>query len=284
MIDNITIKTTISNQDWLINQFDWKKTSVSKTDKVLSYSYKLENLKLFLVGNKLTIQNSLHKYYKGNNYTPFSYDEFTDAVAQLSDTVQTDLTNALIPKFEFGINIPVANEPNFYLQDIEAYQPKAIVPLDSSNRRANLYYNSERLRLKIYNKTVVANIPNNMLRLEITRNSKSKYLQQIQSIENLLNINNYIILKDELLNHFNKLQFKQSFSLDNSLNSTDIYKLLSLQSLGILEVSNALKQTQEQKTYEYHKALLNKLVKSKSNTKTNKIYLSSVISQNLALL
>ena len=45
-----------------------------------------------------------------------------------------------------------------YLNQIEAYKPKSIVPLDSSNRRSNLYYDSERLRLKIYDKTKESNL------------------------------------------------------------------------------------------------------------------------------
>lgn len=283
MIDNSTIKIPVTNTKWLKSNFDWSQTANAQTKDVYAYTAHLNGLRLKLKEDKLTISNSIHKYYKGNNYTDFSYTEVKDAFSKLSNDLETDLNKALIPKFEFGINLLVENTPNYYLDQIEAFKPKSIVPLDSSNRRSNLYYDTERLRTKIYNKTTESSLSYNMLRLEVTRKSSSKYLAHIQTIEDLLNQNNYITLKDELLNQFNKFQFKESFDFSEITSANELYRILAIQNSGLLNTQNILKASLKAKTYEYQKAQINKQIEKYKLPNTYNIYLKNIINQVLEL-
>lgn len=283
MIDNCTIKTKVKSSKWLLNQFDWAQFSDIKAEKIYFNTTTAYGFKLKLVEDRLTIVNSIHKYFKENNYSHFYYSEVKEAFNKLFDSLGVNINQALIPKFEFGINLLVDEEPQHYLDDIDSIKPKGIVPLDTSHRRSNLYYNTERMKSKLYDKTRESILPYNLLRFEITRKSASKYLKHIQSVEDLLNYDNYISLKDELVKQFNKFQFKTSYDFSNCSSPSEYYRMSAIQSNGLLKTQSDLKNISKPDAYGYQVSQMNKQIKKYIIHNSKKEYLLDQIYDTLSL-
>lgn len=84
---------------------------------VQAYTSKLDNLYLKMRGDTMTISNSIHKYYKGNNYTDFAYTDLVDSFYSLeSDLNLPIIEKGKILKLEVGCNIlPEENELDYWV-------------------------------------------------------------------------------------------------------------------------------------------------------------------------
>jgi len=189
-------------------------------DFVKSYVYKHQNLNVQLtmnLGPVLKITNSLHKYYKGNNHSDFSYSEIKDALFKLSDDLSLSIFNGRITRLDYGLNLPMDAEKIYPL--FKSYKGKEF---DKLKNRRNLYGKKvflSQMAIKGYNKTFENNknrnssekLAMNVFRFEIEV-SKMVHIQKrkkpipILKVKDLLEVKNLQLLKEDILNKYDSIE------------------------------------------------------------------------------
>lgn len=83
---------------------------------ITGYSSKIENLKLFMTDESLYITNSIHKYWKENNYTDYTLTDIVKTICKLEDKLGFPIQNNKITRIAYGCVIredPYLNFPNW---------------------------------------------------------------------------------------------------------------------------------------------------------------------------
>ena len=91
------------------------------------YVYYNPNYRDFYVtfqNGKVIIRGSLHKFYKGNNYTAFSKSQIENAIAEFCEIFMIDENdkNIRFTLLEFGLNVPLNNLPLLYAKCMINYK------------------------------------------------------------------------------------------------------------------------------------------------------------------
>jgi hypothetical protein len=174
---------------------------------ITKYNADFKGLRFELDGTHLTISNSLHKFYKGNNYSDFTYHEILQAIKRIEEITGISADKFSIKKLEIGVNIITKIDINKIIDAVVSYKKKYFF---KDMEYDGLVYGkkvklSEYL-IKLYNKTKECwrhnkvRIKENLLRVEI-RFNKSRLLRGITNLEDLksresLNILSEILIKD----------------------------------------------------------------------------------------
>jgi len=119
---------------------------------VIKYTAKFENLYLSIREDELTIQNSLNKFYHGNNYTNFSYTELQQTIVLIENLLGFPIRGARIISFEFGVVIEDNNIP-LTLSRFGHYKGKPPVPMHTNGVIYGTRYANNCMVIKIYDKT-----------------------------------------------------------------------------------------------------------------------------------
>lgn len=82
-----------------------------------TYKGNLQNLKIFESMQYVTITGSMAKYLHGENITPKTRNDYTDALQKLENETGLELKNSFLRRVDFGENIPT-NKPVFYYMDL----------------------------------------------------------------------------------------------------------------------------------------------------------------------
>ncbi len=210
MLCNVTIKGrgSISNNVW--EKLDATTLLKVQTGEALpNFSAHYKGLRISQNINGFTIKNSLHKFSQTHNTGLFTLANCIQAINDLCGLLEVDLWQYNMPKFEFGINIPVLQNPSIYLQQIQGFKSKSLYPFDIADRQQTLFFETADYKIKIYNKTLEAKFKHNLLRLEIERISPAHYLPKMKTVAEIVNQNSFKILANELLKKFNQIQFHE---------------------------------------------------------------------------
>ena len=146
---------------------------------------------MHLKNNTLTLEFSLHKVYnyyvhkKSFNYNDFDFKEANEAAARLVELFNPyfDITQAVVKKYEVGINVLTSESPDLYLRELKQVNVNAkILPIkEDIHYKEYKQFSTQRDKDKrviyiFYNKTFEArskkkeveraNIPENVLRVE----------------------------------------------------------------------------------------------------------------------
>jgi hypothetical protein len=118
---------------------------------VRDYRGKLNNLFLVIRGDNLIISNSILKYYKGNNYENFYYQELNQAVNCLENILGIPLRDSLVKSFEYGVVIPDNNPYQTYSRfgNYKSKQPHWMIKKGQIYGR---YFENSSHKIKIYDK------------------------------------------------------------------------------------------------------------------------------------
>jgi hypothetical protein len=196
---------------------------------------------------KLTIDGSLHKYFKGNNYDDFTFSEIQKALDKLNADIGIPLEEAQLLKLEVGVNIQVIHYCKRYWDILIDYKGKnkllEMTPLTGTSKIAGKkltltvctqkYYDKKwdaRKKDKISTKASKV-IPDNLLRIEQCMNSKKlKQLKRIHKVKDLRSGRACVELKKELLyvhDHITKLE---RFSIPSDFKPNEALLAIVLQS------------------------------------------------------
>ncbi|MBS1685359.1 MAG: hypothetical protein JSS76_11405 [Bacteroidetes bacterium] len=165
--------------------------SLPEDEGISSYKiYKsLGNLRITASANHFSIENSLCKYYHGNNFMTLTYDDLQSALKKLKSELgkKFPLDHAKVTLFDFGTNISLDKPAVQYLNLLVDSPGYDIYPYRPSGK----YFSKQRRQLLFYDKMATNEIPpsdffdKNLLRYEI------QYLDKID-----VQFGKYIYVKD----------------------------------------------------------------------------------------
>lgn len=233
------------------------------------YTSKQKNLQLKIEGNYLFITNSLQKYYKANNYTPFTYQEVLTAIFNLDKDLPIDVYTADIIKLSVGV---VINEnPKLILNEWISYASKAYTPMMKKNKIYGSKFHLTDYYLKGYDKTFEVknhnqiNLDRDTFRFEIE--GKTKYFNNktnnvaINKVNDLLDYGKIKKLGHILLQKY--IEIEKVPELDFSTLSLKQKRMYA--AFTNYEIQRSIKK-QHPNTYKKERIIYNKMIEKLDNS------------------
>lgn len=154
-------------------------------------TYKNLFIKIYATGT-VVINGSLHKYWKGENFTDFTFSDLVDCINDLSRVFNFNPSEAHLRNLEFGVNVSPIFNPFDFCRDVIAYKNEGFSRLTTKGgNKLNIGFKIEQQRyaLKIYDKGKQYNLDTNILRYEVRAN-KMEYLKRtgVRYLSDLLDI------------------------------------------------------------------------------------------------
>lgn len=213
-----------------------------KTNQVKAYETNVSNLKLELKGNTISCNNSLQKWYMGNNYELFTYSQVIKALEKLDSVLPFNVYNANIHYLAVGTVIEEEAKP--ILDAWLSLNGKTPIPMLAANKQYGKKFYFTDYNVKGYDKTFEVKthdrntIGKSIFRFELeiyTRNlNKRKNSIGIYTVKDLIDKAKYQMLVDELLSKYDKIEKQQSIPL-SQLNNKEKEVLALFQNQEILQ-------------------------------------------------
>ncbi len=292
MYDTLKIKYRVTNlpnevleqkeKSFIWNGLKWCPTFNDKTKKVNGYKTSVNNLDLRLKGDTVFCNNSLQKWYMGNNYESFTYSQVVKALNRLDNILPFNVYNANIHYLAVGTVIEEEAKP--ILDTWLRLNGKEPIPMLGANKQYGKKFYLTDYNVKGYDKTFEVKthdrkkIGKSIFRFELeiyTRNlNKRKNPIGIYTVKDLIDKEKYKMLAEELLVKYEKIETQQSIPL-SQLNNKDKEVLALFQNQEILRqykadhfesfskkrsVYNKLKKLSNNKYLDHIKKLLNEAV------------------------
>ncbi|MFP9114432.1 hypothetical protein ACLI1A_10855 [Flavobacterium sp. RHBU_3] len=227
MIDFIRIVAPIEPQYSFnsIHPFEWQELIfVPKFKKGILKGFESEykDLRVVLYYDKIELSNSLHKFYKGNNYTDFAYSELVNAIAEICIKFEIEAEYWEIKKMEFGFNIKTPQPANEYIDLFLEYKERKFDKMKNKQidygRKCFLSEYSLKVYDKSYQSKVVDSIAisKKMLRVEFCYNQKRKLPEQIKNLADLMDREKIKELYNDLSEAFAKVIFSEEVDFTGS--------------------------------------------------------------------
>ncbi|MGR7813220.1 hypothetical protein [Lacinutrix undariae] len=220
----------------------WTPIFNKKTNQVKGYETSVNNLDLRLKGNTISCNNSLQKWYMGNNYELFTYSQVVKALEKLDSVLPFNVYNANIHYLAVGTVIEEEAQP--ILDPWLSLNGKTPIPMLGANKQYGKKFYLTDYTVKGYDKTfevktherIRLNKPLFRFELEIyTRNlNNRKNAIGIYTVKDLIDKKKYQMLADELLSKYDKIEKQQSVSL-SKLNNKEKEVLALFQNQEILQ-------------------------------------------------
>lgn len=277
MIDRITIY--IKNVDFanVEKRLDLTPSGVAK-DGSWNYSAKVKNMKVSYRGRTLWIDGSLHKYAKGNNYSPFTYEDAKFVLCELSDIVGIDLQYFVVTSIELGVNMPMENEPKRYIDIIHSYQHTRfhyMSPLAGTSKIRGCRCKLSEYEIKFYDKTFEAiysdkikviergKVPLNLLRYEIALSRKQLKYEGFRNVtgRNLLSPLHYIRFKRLMNRIFGRIILNDTAINYAEMLEYDVKKYIFAMSDGYDRYLQYLKDYVSEKEYRKERRRTNEFLR-----------------------
>ncbi|MDN3643612.1 hypothetical protein QWY87_12920 [Lutimonas halocynthiae] len=234
---------------------------------VVRYVSKLDNLHLTIREDQLTIQNSITKYYHGNNYTNLTYTQLQEAICNIENILGVSIRKAKIMSFEYGCVIEDNNIP-WTLSRLGHYKDKSPLSMHANGLIYGSFYANTTHKLKMYDKTSEIKrregiiLDKNHLRVEkcYTRSHLNSLRclksNPIITLDDLASWKAYEILSQDLINSLSKIELKpMSKDLEN-LSSMNLRRWCYIQDPYFRKVM----QKNHPKAFESDRRELNKLI------------------------
>lgn len=240
------------------------------------YQTSIKNLRVTLYYKELSIENSLHKFYHGNNYSIYTYKQMCESIKQLDEYFDFSIYDAEIVKYTPGLVVEATPE-NSYHTWID-YKAKEMLPmLDSKKGKVyGSFFTTGLIKVKGYNKTYETNkrlpraerLEESLFRLEAEIYAKyaaKTYGIPIHNLADLMDYNNYCKTLDVLLTLYDRI--KKNL-LDYAKLSCDQYRIIGLFYNKIVYDNYKLYHTHSCKK---DRAKFNSIMKNKSYQKKDEV-------------
>ena len=232
----------VSSPEQLNERIPFKGTVSMLTGEVDAvYRAQVENLDLILVGNRLIVSGSMHKYYnrvnlKGDhNHDDFTIEAFRLAVKHLADRLGEDIYRAAVINLEVGVNIQMTQNVTSILDNcVISHQ----YDLPSTNKVFGqkgrfIVFKRKEYWMKVYDKGRQYGQPDQILRVEVKFKTRAIIQKNgIWELADLLKVSSWVSLAKALLQRANKLLIIDSIDTAHVLNTDD--KLFLLERLNPL--------------------------------------------------
>jgi hypothetical protein len=137
------------------------------------YNASFHNLEFEIYpSGRVLIKGSLHKYYNSinglgaQNFNDFTIKQVTAALEDLSQRFNIDLAKARLENLEFGVNLIVPFNPNTVLDSLICYKNNSFNSMRIRGQGKGKEVYLQRYGIKMYNKALQFNQPENILRFE----------------------------------------------------------------------------------------------------------------------
>ena len=77
------------------------------------YRVKMDNMIFTLFPDRLVVNNSWHKFYKGNNYSDYTLEDIEKTIYKISNLIGFDILDADVKKVTYGIVIETDAKTNY---------------------------------------------------------------------------------------------------------------------------------------------------------------------------
>lgn len=132
----------------------------SLNGQIYRYEGVIKNLRLYWYPNKLYACNSIHKYWKGNNFSDFHLFEMKAALEMLSDETGIEWIDSALKKLEYGCNLE-ANASKIH-QNLKSYKNKDYLPMHHKGKVYGAACEFTDYKIKGYDKTFQLKIQSNI--------------------------------------------------------------------------------------------------------------------------
>ena len=252
----------------------WTPIFNKKTNQVKAYETTVSNLRLELKGNIISCNNSLQKWYMGNNYELFTYSQVVKALKKLNSVLPFNVYNANIHYLAVGTVIEEEAKP--ILDAWLSLNGKTSNPMLGANKQYGKKFYLSEYNVKGYDKTfevktherIKLNKPLFRFELEIyTRNlNNRKNAIGIYTVKDLIDKKKYKMLAEELMSKYNKIEKQQSIPLSQLTNKEK-------EVLALFQNQEILQQYKKDhsETYRNRRKVYNKLKTLSNNAHLNNI-------------
>lgn len=145
--------------------------------------------------NRIEIRGSLHKYWKGENFSDFSFSDLKKCLNDLQEKFRIDLSEARISNVEFGVNVSPIFNPYEFCENLIVYKGEPFQRMRVRNGKPNIGFECglNQYSVKIYDKGKQYLKTENILRVEIPV-CRMAYLSGV-GIKNLSDLKEKTVLK-----------------------------------------------------------------------------------------
>lgn len=186
------------------------------------YEGEVRGLSVYVHPDKIRLNNSLHKFSKGNNYSDFSFSEMKKAIDELCSLTEVPAHNWRILKLEFGLNIHTRISAKEYLDCILSHKGREFEKMKDNH----IYYGKKCYKseyaMKIYDKSFQVwlaekiELDDNILRIEMCYNRKRKLPKGVETLADLQNEACIKALFSELKEAIDKIIYKERTDFTSS--------------------------------------------------------------------
>jgi hypothetical protein len=150
----------------------------------------------------INLQGSLHEYFHENNRGDFKISEVKDAIVSLAASLGINPSLTTLHNLEFGVNVILPFPVSTFLNSILNYKGQRPDRNTYTGKGFLIKFYFNQYEVKLYDKGKQHGLNQNILRVEI-KVRRMQYLQAkkvpIKTLNDLLNRNNYPVLKSLLL-------------------------------------------------------------------------------------
>lgn len=145
--------------------------------------------------NRIEIRGSLHKYWREENFSDFSFSDLKKCLNDLQEKFKIDLSEARISNVEFGVNVSPLFNPYEFCENLIVFRGKNFDRMKTRNGKPNIGFECglNQYSVKIYDKAKQYLKTENILRVEIPV-CRMAYLSGV-GIKNLADLKEKTVLK-----------------------------------------------------------------------------------------
>jgi len=194
---------------------------VYRKGRIVWYDGQYENLHLRLTEYELRISNSLHKFYKGNNYSDFNYSEIKSAITLICIRFNLIPKDVYVKKLEFGFNIIIDKPVKEYIECFHSFKHRDFDKM----RHKTIEYGRKcflnEYAIKCYDKKSQVSINDkiplteNLMRIEMCYSNPRK-LPDIYTLQDLLDYNSIKRLFNLLIGVIKQTVFIAHYDFSNT--------------------------------------------------------------------
>lgn len=252
----------------------------NKYGDAVRYHTDINNLRVKLRGHEIIIENSLQKFYMGNNYQDFTYSQVVEAFQKLNTVLPFTIRDANIVKLSTGVVIQEEAQPIF--ESWLEYKGKSPRIMTNRNTIYGAYFQATNYKIKGYDKTFEVkqhnqvSLNDNYFRFELEAysrhfTSRSQPIQTV-TVQDLMNPSTFNALADNLFKVYQDIKKKPFFDYQK----WSLKEIRLLATMANKETANGLKKYHEH-TYKKDRKAYLKLIKENDNNKLNNQVLQQLI-------
>jgi hypothetical protein len=201
--------------------FEWKELMFYpkfKNGCLTGFESSYEGFRVFLHYDRIEIANSIHKFYKGNNHSDFTYSELREAINIICHRFDIDAKEWKIIKMEFGFVILTPEPAKQYIDFFFEYKSRVFEKMKHKHNYYGRKCFMSEYALKVYDKSFQSDttISDNILRVEYCYNQKRKLPKQINTLSDLLHKNKFKELYRDFDEAFSKVIYKDEVDFTKS--------------------------------------------------------------------